>query len=400
MRNELLKTIADNYSTPAYVFDEEALLKRVEMIKEHLGKRIRICYAMKANPFLVQSLSGIVNCYEACSPGEFRICERNAIPMEKIVLSGVYKEKKDILYSMQTYNNEGVYTIESIEQLHLIEACAAEVNIKVYALIRVTSGNQFGLDKEDVCRIIGDRDRFPHIHFKGLQQYTGTQKKNFCKIKEEITELDKLITHLKENFEFEVSELEYGPGFYVPYFQTDAEVDDVALLDEFAALVKEIHYQGSITLELGRYIAAYCGYYITKIVDQKKNCNQNYSIIDGGIHHLSYFGQAMAMKLPYYQYIEASDAKKELEMHTICGALCTVNDVIIKNLPLFNAKIGDILVFKRVGAYSVTEGIYLFLSRDLPEVLLWSKEHEIQVLRERISSDILCDGSTNWDVEN
>lgn len=35
----------------------------------------------------------------------------------------------------------------------------------------------------------------------------------------------------------------------------------------------------------------------------------------------------------------------------------------MKQMPLKHAKIGDALVFERVGAYSVTEGIYLFLSR-------------------------------------
>ena len=38
------------------------------------------------------------------------------------------------------------------------------------------------------------------------------------------------------------------------------------------------------------------------------------------------------------------------------------------------AKIGDALVFERVGAYSVTEGIYLFLSRRMPRILFWSEK--------------------------
>lgn len=36
---------------------------------------------------------------EVCSPGEFAICEKEGIPRDKIVLSGVNKEKKDILYT-------------------------------------------------------------------------------------------------------------------------------------------------------------------------------------------------------------------------------------------------------------------------------------------------------------
>ena len=45
----------------------------------------------EANPFLVNT--AVLDRYEVCSPGEFAICERLGIPMSKIVLSGVYKEK-------------------------------------------------------------------------------------------------------------------------------------------------------------------------------------------------------------------------------------------------------------------------------------------------------------------
>jgi len=50
--------------------------------------------------------------------------------------------------------------------------------------------------------------------------------------------------------------------------------------------------------------------------------------------------------------------------------LCTTADVLVKNLPLKTLRVGDVIRFDKVGAYSVTEGLYLFLSRDLPSVYL------------------------------
>ena len=41
-------------------------------------------------------MDSLVDCFEVCSPGEFRICEKEGIRREKIVLSGVYKEEQDI----------------------------------------------------------------------------------------------------------------------------------------------------------------------------------------------------------------------------------------------------------------------------------------------------------------
>ena len=51
---------------------------------------------MKANAFIIDAMQDHIDRYEVCSPGEFRICERAGIPMEKIVMSGVYKAEEDI----------------------------------------------------------------------------------------------------------------------------------------------------------------------------------------------------------------------------------------------------------------------------------------------------------------
>lgn len=61
----------DSIATPAYVFDLDELKDRLQMIRRCLGNRIRLCYAMKANPFLVAPLQNFVDKYEVCSPGNF-----------------------------------------------------------------------------------------------------------------------------------------------------------------------------------------------------------------------------------------------------------------------------------------------------------------------------------------
>ena len=130
---------------------------------------------------------------------------------------------------------------------------------------------------------------------------------------------------------------------------------------------------------------------MTRIVDQKVNHGQNYCIVDGGLNHLNYYGQAMAMKMPHHQHLSDKQNEKQKEnqeeiLWNICGSLCTVNDVLVKQMPLKNAQIGDALVFERVGAYSVTEGIYLFLSRRMPRILFWSEEEGFVEVRKAIES--------------
>lgn len=50
--NFLQKFIEGKNPTPSYVFDLDALAVHVNKIKELLVGKARVCYAMKANPFL------------------------------------------------------------------------------------------------------------------------------------------------------------------------------------------------------------------------------------------------------------------------------------------------------------------------------------------------------------
>ena len=120
---------------------------------------------------------------------------------------------------------------------------------------------------------------------------------------------------------------------------------------------------------MGRFYTAECGYYLTTAMDCKDHGGQHYCIVDGGMNHLNYLGQIMGMKRPHLRHFAARAAS--VQDWTLCGSLCTPNDVLVRSMPLAGLCPGDLLVFENTGAYSVTEGLGLFLSRDLPQVILW-----------------------------
>lgn len=392
-RQEIIKSCIEMGNTPFYLFDLDRFTERIQKIKSILGEKVSLCYAMKANPFLILSALEEVDRLEVCSPGEFSICKEHQIPMENIVLSGVYKEEKDVENVLRYGNGRGVYTVESLGQFQLLEREARKYNLCISVLLRLTSGNQFGMDEQMIRELIRERDTFPHIKILGLQYYSGTQKKRKKVLEEEILRLDVLLKDLREQYDFHAEELEYGPGFYVSYFQKEEEEQITEAMEDFRGLLEGMEFSGKITLEIGRYLAAECGVYVTRIVDVKENQGQRYGIADGGIHHLNYYGQTMAMKVPWYMQLDGETGEEKQEGKespvTICGALCTVSDVLVKNLPLKGNILGDFLVFERAGAYSVTEGIYLFLSRDLPAIYFNSREKGIELIRDIIPSSQL-----------
>ncbi len=386
--NELqMKEAASKFKTPFYVFDSDVLNAQVKKIKDALQSTAKVCYAMKANPFIIAEILDTVDCFEVCSPGEFRICERANIPMEKIVMSGVYKNKDDIHYALDTYKTDGVYTVESYNQWVLLSEYAAENKMNIKVLLRLSNGNQFGMDKSVLESIVADRENHPYIHIEGVQYFTGTQKKPASKIEREIRKIDALVVELKEKYGFESEKIEYGPGLPICYFDGEENVED-EMLQALCNAIKEMQFKGEIVLEMGRYIAAYCGYYFTKVVDEKVNKSQPYCIIDGGVHHVNYYGQMMAMKMPPIVHLEENKDAEEKNW-SICGSLCTVNDVLVKAYPFKDLKLGDTLVFKKTGAYSSTEGISLLLSRDLPQIIVYSQKDGYRVARTHYATDII-----------
>ena len=70
--------------------------------------------------------------------------------------------------------------------------------------------------------------------------------------------------------------------------------------------------------------------------------------------------------------------------YTLCGSLCTVADVLVREVKLKKLELGDVLEFGHCGAYSVTEAPALFLSRQLPAIYAYSKEYGYECLRKHI----------------
>jgi len=162
-------------------------------------------------------------------------------------------------------------------------------------------------------------------------------------------------------------------------------MDEETFLTEFADLLRGLTFRGKITLELGRSIAAGCGTYLTRVVDVKENRGEKYAIVDGGMHQLVYYGQSMAMKHPPVRPLSPR-VGEEPQPWTLCGALCTINDILVKRLPLGGLEIGDVLVFEQAGAYCMTEGIALFLSRDLPGVVLCTPDGRAVLARDHLAT--------------
>ena len=289
---ELIK----KYKTPFYLYDVNTLKKRVEYIKSKLNKDYKLIYAVKANTFIIREIDPFVDGYEICSFGEYEIAKKLDIDNRKCLISGVNKDEE----SIRSILNSGVrrFTVESLNHYYLLDKLTKEFNIKIDILIRLTSGNQFGVSEEDFKEILKLNNGNELITIKGLEYFTGTQKHSIKKVNREIDYLVEFIQNIEEEFNFIIEEVEYGSGSPVFYFRDD-EFNEDEYFDELNLALSKIKGK-KISIEMGRSIAASCGKYVTSIVDMKANKFGNTILLDGGINHLVYYGQTMAMRVPYF----------------------------------------------------------------------------------------------------
>lgn len=386
---DYLNHLCEKYGSPMYFFNEDYVEERIGYLREKLPENVNICYAMKANTFLTKTAAKYSNRIEVCSPGEYRICKRLGISPEQLVISGVYKDERIMKDILLTDGDKPVYTVESFEQYRILRGLASENNLKINVLIRMTSSNQFGMKLSDIKVLLenwkGNED-FSFVHILGLHYFSGTQKHSLKHIQKELEKVKKAMDELEEVFAISLEELEYGGGFPVTYFQ-DEEFDEEEFLRGFSEIINSLNIKQKITVELGRSIVAGAGYYHTKIVDTKSDRFVSYCILEGGINHMVYFGQNMGMRVPHVLHRVDGEWKEVDEAATdfvLCGSLCTSNDILVKQMKLTNPKIGDGLVFTKVGAYSMIEGIALFLSRELPGIVLYSKKKQQDCLVRKI----------------
>lgn len=380
---EKLKSIKDIAQTPSFIFDIDEFHAHAQKIKKALGD-IPLCFSIKANPFLLADLPECVSKVEVCSPGELAICKSKKIEPEMIIYSGVNKGYEDVEEALRY--NVGIITAESPLHAKIINETAIKLNVKPDTILRLSNGNQFGMDKADIEEIISNLSEYKGLNIIGFHYYTGTQKKKQSVIESDIDAFESFIDYIDDQYGFKASHVEYGPGMAAEYFNEPYEEKDDEILAFTCERLKKFGEKYNLTVEMGRFIASSCGTYLTAAADIKTTDGTNYVICDGGMNHLKYFGQTMAMQIPPITVLNGSEEKKA---YTLCGSLCTTADLIVRKVELPELNLGDVLAFGRCGAYTVTEGIGLFLSRTLPRIVLYSDRYGAEVVRDFMeTSDI------------
>ncbi|SJN54618.1 L-glutamyl-[BtrI acyl-carrier protein] decarboxylase [Vibrio ruber DSM 16370] len=367
---------------PFFVYSRRHIDERVNLLREHIPPQVSIHYAVKANPFvpLVHYMASKVEGVDIASASELLIALNAGVDPQDISFAGPGKNDADL---KQAIAARILINVESENELHRIHAIAQTLNERARIALRVnpdyrlnSSGMrmgggplQFGMDVQYVKAVLGVvRDYPEYLQFEGFQIFPGSQNLNADHIIEaQHKALDLVITLARESGVM-VQRFNLGGGFGVPYFEGDQELDlpkiglsMQQLVDKAEAAMPGVE----IILELGRYLVAPAGIYVTKVVERKVSHDVVYLVTEGGMnHHLAasgHLGQLIRRNYPIV--IGNRVAGETVEKVNVVGPLCTPLDVLLNQGTLTVAHPGDLVAIFQSGAYGLSASPVGFLSQ-------------------------------------
>jgi diaminopimelate decarboxylase len=197
--------------------------------------------------------------------------------------------------------------------------------------------------------------------YRGLHIFAGSQSLDGAAIIETQANTVALAHRIDGESGAQATLVNLGGGFGVPYFAGDVALDVEAI---GAALAGQVGQEASrYAIELGRWMVAEAGIYLTRIVDRKLSHGKTFLVTDGGLHHQlaasGNFGTVVRRNYPVAVATRfAADAEEEA---SIVGCLCTPLDRLADDVMLPRADVGDVIAVFLAGAYGASASPAAFL---------------------------------------
>ncbi len=197
--------------------------------------------------------------------------------------------------------------------------------------------------------------------YRGLHIFAGSQSLDVNAIIETQANTVALARRIDEESGTQAPLVNLGGGFGVPYFAGDASLDVEAIGAALGALIGT--ETSRYAIELGRWMVAEAGVYLTRIVDRKESHGKTFLVTDGGLHHqLAASGNFGTVVRRNYPVAVATHFKAPpQEEVSVVGCLCTPLDRLADDVLLPAADVGDVIAIFLAGAYGATASPAAFL---------------------------------------
>jgi diaminopimelate decarboxylase len=381
---------------PAYIYDLDGLDAHAAAIRAALPSAVELCYAVKANPdpAVLRVVNRHANGLEIASGGELAHVTA-AVPGARVTFGGPGKTPAELAAAIR----QGVarFHVESPHELRLLGAAAAAADRTASVLLRVNlpfdaspgaagdlvmggGPTPFGMDPgllDDCARWLASGSREAGaVELRGLHAHLASGLDAAAALAAASRVLDFArrwcASHGVRN-----PEVNLGGGMAVDY-QHPRERFDWAAYGR--GLGQAARHGETLRIEPGRAVTAYCGWYVTRVLDVKPSHGKTFAVLAGGTHHLR-TPAAKGHDQPFAILPLAASATGENSETwpydwprpamepgrvTLVGQLCTPKDVLARDVQAPGLRAGDLVAFGMAGAYAWNISHHSFLMHPPP----------------------------------
>ncbi len=396
-----INTLTKKYGTPLFIYDTGLMKERYEIffntVKNVKGN---IHYAVKANDSvnIIKFFGKLGAGADIVSIGEFYKCIAAGITSNKIIFSGVGKDKDEIEIALR--NNILQFNIESEEELYDIYKIANKLKITANICLRINPDiapnthkkistgekeTKFGIDSEKIFPIYEKLHKLDYINPVGLGVHIGSQIFDFSFFQKAYYDLKNIADNLKKSG-YKVPTLDLGGGIGIHY-----EKNEKPNFDYYKKIISELFLNSDykLSFEPGRSLVAEAGVLITKVIRNKINKNKNFIVVDAAMNNL-------IRPTLYDAYHEVEPVKKKSGLEKvvdIVGPICETGDYIALDRKFTEVKRNDLLTIRTTGAYSSVMKSNYNSRIDAVEILIYNKRpyqmKEIETIQDIISREKL-----------
>ena len=387
--------VLQKLETPCYLYETAVLKHTLKAIQTEIAghDNYHVHYAIKANsnPQILKMIADAGLGADCVSGGEINAVLNAGFPASKIVFAGVGKADWEIKLALKA--GIGMFNVESIEELEVINEIATDLNIRARVSFRInpdvgahthahiTTGraeDKFGIAKEDMVSVILKAQGMSNIEFTGLHFHIGSQLLEM----DDFEALCERVNELQEELDSKgifAPNINVGGGLGIDYEDPDEHPipDFKAYFDTFKKHLKLLDDQ-QLHFELGRAIVGQTGSLLTKVLYVKHGKQKKFVIVDAGFTELirpAFYGALHRIdnvsseeRLKGVNVFE--DKPIVYETFDIVGPICESSDVFARDYPLPETRRGDYLMIRSAGAYGETMASQ-YNCRALPKAVVY-----------------------------
>lgn len=366
--------------TPLFAYDSAMLTARVAEWRAAMPRGVQLHYAMKANPYapLLAFMARLVDGFDVASGGELKAALASGMPAGDISFAGPGKRDRELeatITAGATLNLESAGEAERAlsiaEHMGLTPSLAVRVNpdfdLKGSGMKMGGGAKPFGVDAAEVPALVR-RLIDAGADWQGFHIFAGSQALDAAAIADTQAQTVALAARLANEVGETPPLVNLGGGMGVPYFPGDKPVDVQAVgaaLGETLAARDPVLAKSHFAMELGRWLVAEAGVYLTRIVDRKTSHGETFLVTDGGLHHQlaasGNFGTVIRRNYPIA--VAGAFGREPVETVSVVGCLCTPLDRLGDQVALPRAEVGDLIAIFLAGAYGASASPATFLGQ-------------------------------------